>query len=230
MHLIEHAANELYKKSHKPHHRHVDPKMFDAFDGSLVDTLCMIIIPLLVTKSLIHCNVWSYMAFGTSYSVWLTLIHAEYMHPWDRFFRMVGFGTSSDHHVHHRLFKYNYGHIFMYWDFIFGTFRSPETVKTFAVYDAGKTAATKPTSPIRVLHSASVLVAVVGALTTGWRVDRLRAQSPTHRVLPRLSDGESVFLVAGLFVCISWLLLATTFPLFTSVLKEERVLPKKKRV
>jgi sterol desaturase/sphingolipid hydroxylase (fatty acid hydroxylase superfamily) len=231
MHIIEHAGAELYKMSHKPHHKHVDPQMFDAFDGSLVDTLCMIVIPLLVTKSLIHCNVWTYMAFGTSYSAWLTLIHAEYRHPWERVFHLIGFGTSSDHHVHHRLFKYNYGHIFMYWDVLFGTYRSPQTVKTFAVYDADSAAGKeiqKPKSPIRVLHSASLLVATAGALVTGWRVDRLRAQSPTNRLLPRLSDTESVFYVAGLFICISWLLLATTFPLIASVLKEERAKSKRK--
>ena len=25
-----------------------------------------------------------------------------------------GFGTAADHHVHHKLFKYNYGHLFMW--------------------------------------------------------------------------------------------------------------------
>jgi lathosterol oxidase len=39
----------------------------------------------------------------------LTLIHAEYRHPWDPLFRALGWGTAADHHVHHSLFKYNYG-------------------------------------------------------------------------------------------------------------------------
>ena len=30
----------------------------------------------------------------------------------------AGFGTAADHHVHHKMFKYNYGHLFMYWDML----------------------------------------------------------------------------------------------------------------
>jgi hypothetical protein len=47
----------------------------------------------------VHCNVWSYMAFGTIYASWLTLIHSEIQHPWDPVFRKLGLGTASDHHV-----------------------------------------------------------------------------------------------------------------------------------
>jgi hypothetical protein len=28
--------------------------------------------------------------------------------------RPLGIGTAADHHVHHKLFKYNFGHIFMW--------------------------------------------------------------------------------------------------------------------
>lgn len=64
---------------------------------------------------------------------WLTLIHSEYPHPWDPLFRKLGFGTAADHHVHHKLFKYNYGHLFMYWDMAAGTYKDPSTVKYFNV-------------------------------------------------------------------------------------------------
>ena len=53
----------------------------------------------------------------------LTLLHSEYEHPFDFLFRMIGIGTARDHNIHHRLQKYNYGHMFMYWDYIFGTFK-----------------------------------------------------------------------------------------------------------
>lgn len=43
-------------------------------------------------------------------------------------------GTPADHHVHHRLFVYNYGHIFMYWDRLLGTYRAPEDVRQFVNY------------------------------------------------------------------------------------------------
>ena len=37
MHMLEHGmSTEFYKRSHKPHHRFTNPRLFDAFNGSLV--------------------------------------------------------------------------------------------------------------------------------------------------------------------------------------------------
>ena len=132
MHIVQHKSYSiLYKISHKPHHKFTNPKLFDAFNGSFMDTLIMIIFPLIITAQLVHTNVWSYITFGTLYANWLTLIHCEYSHPWDFLFRLIGFGTSGDHHVHHKLFIYNFGHLFMYWDILYGTYKSPFTVDLF---------------------------------------------------------------------------------------------------
>lgn len=132
MHIIQHKSySALYKISHKPHHKFINPKIFDAFNGSYIDTLIMVIFPLLITAQLVHTNVWSYVTFGTLYANWLVLIHSEYSHPWDFLFRLVGFGTSGDHHVHHKLFVYNYGHLFMYWDFLYGTYKNPLSIDLF---------------------------------------------------------------------------------------------------
>jgi sterol desaturase/sphingolipid hydroxylase (fatty acid hydroxylase superfamily) len=132
MHRLEHVGKGLiYEVTHKPHHHFTNPRIFDAFNGSIADTFCMILIPLFITKEIVHCNVWSYMAFGSLYANWLTLIHAEFTHPWDRYFRYIGFGTAGDHHVHHKLFKYNFGHLFMYWDILFQTYKSPTKVSVF---------------------------------------------------------------------------------------------------
>jgi len=129
MHLGEHKISTwVYQQSHKPHHRFTNPRLFDAFDGSLVDTICMILIPLVIVARLVPANVWSYMTFGTLYANWLVLIHSEFVHPWDEVFRKLGFGTAADHHVHHRLFVYNYGHLFMYWDWALGTYRDPRSL------------------------------------------------------------------------------------------------------
>jgi len=56
MHLGEHKVDSLfgskqwfYRKSHKPHHRFTNPKLFDAFNGSLSDTFFMILVPLFAT-------------------------------------------------------------------------------------------------------------------------------------------------------------------------------------
>lgn len=128
MHRFEHCFSfTLYKKSHKPHHRFTNPRLFDAFNGSVADTVLMILIPLFITAHIVRdCNVWTYMAFGSMYANWLVLIHSEYVFPWDSSFRLLGLGTPGDHHVHHKLFVYNYGHLFMWFDQIGGTYRSPK--------------------------------------------------------------------------------------------------------
>jgi alternative squalene epoxidase len=145
MHMIEHVMKgesvvfgykitwpfNLYANSHKPHHRFTNPRLFDAFNGSAMDTFLMILLPLYITSQIIDANVWSYMAFGSLYANWLTLIHSEYHHPWETLFRTIGLGTAADHHVHHKLFNYNYGHLFMYYDWIFGTYKNPTTVRYF---------------------------------------------------------------------------------------------------
>lgn len=77
MHVLEHKLDpRLYKASHKPHHRFTNPRLFDAFNGSPADTFLMILFPLVVVSRLVNANVWSYMAFGSLYANWLTLIHA----------------------------------------------------------------------------------------------------------------------------------------------------------
>eukprot|EP00040_Diaphanoeca_grandis_P017340 m.90265 g.90265 ORF g.90265 m.90265 type:complete len:322 (-) comp26379_c1_seq1:232-1197(-) len=125
IHYSEHVVTSWYRISHKAHHKWTNPRLFDAYNADVKDAVVMITIPLFVTAHVIPMNVWSYMAFGSLYSNWLTLIHSEFSHPWDSFFRKIGFGTAADHHVHHKLFKYNFGHLFMYWDIAFGTYRNP---------------------------------------------------------------------------------------------------------
>ena len=45
---------------------------------------------------------------------------------------MFGLGTAGDHHVHHKCFIYNYGHLFMWWDMMAGTYRSPLAIDSFS--------------------------------------------------------------------------------------------------
>jgi sterol desaturase/sphingolipid hydroxylase (fatty acid hydroxylase superfamily) len=121
-HLCEHHPG-IYR-FHKAHHHYINPTFFIAFHGSITDTFVMVIVPLFITAHIIPANMWSYMTFGSIYSNWLVIIHSEYEHPWDPLFRRIGFGTPADHHIHHKLLRYNYGHIFMYWDIICGTYKS----------------------------------------------------------------------------------------------------------
>jgi sterol desaturase/sphingolipid hydroxylase (fatty acid hydroxylase superfamily) len=134
MHYFEHKGplgKAFYQTSHKPHHRFLNPRLFDAFDGSVPDTFCMILLPLATTAQVLHANVWEYMLFGSVWSAWLCLIHSEVHNPWDPLFRLLGLGTAADHHVHHRTFIWNYGHTMMWWDRLLGTYKPPSEVRTF---------------------------------------------------------------------------------------------------
>mmetsp|Transcript_7534 Transcript_7534/g.15698 ORF Transcript_7534/g.15698 Transcript_7534/m.15698 type:complete len:348 (-) Transcript_7534:107-1150(-) len=120
-HRVEHLVPSLYKGTHKPHHVHKSPVLFDAFSGSLGDTYFMILNPLFTTSRLIRMNVWGYMVFGAIYSSTLCLIHSEKEHPWEPTLGRLGFGTARKHHYHHRRFDGEYGHLFAWWDMLFGT-------------------------------------------------------------------------------------------------------------
>ena len=130
MHRLEHGVSTTYyKHSHKPHHRFINPQIFNAFNGSTIDTFTMILIPLHGTCQLLRfCSLLDYIAFGFTYSSYLMLIHSEYPHAWDTVFSYLGVGTASDHHVHHAKFVWNYGHLFTYWDRMCGTYKAPAAV------------------------------------------------------------------------------------------------------
>jgi sterol desaturase/sphingolipid hydroxylase (fatty acid hydroxylase superfamily) len=136
-HRIEHMY--AYTLTHKPHHVYKSPTMFIAFHGSVYDTVFMILIPLFLTSqackipslSCLGLNTVEYMYFGVLYSSYLTLIHSEYHNRWDKILtdtfpiKYLCVATSADHHVHHKLFKWNYGHLFMIWDRIGNTWIDP---------------------------------------------------------------------------------------------------------
>lgn len=131
-HLLEHNWAALYIRSHKMHHRFVNPKLYNAFSGSLLDTFTLILVPLFLTHQICYfVNNKGLAAFGTLYAAQFTMIHCEFRHPWDSLFEWLGIGTAEDHNIHHLLFKYNYGHFFMWWDWLLGTYKAPHTVKQF---------------------------------------------------------------------------------------------------
>ena len=126
-HMAEHSLSSLYISSHKPHHRYITPTLFDAFDGSFLDTVFLILFPLFATCRLLNMvNAWSYIAFGFVYSVHFMLIHSEWENFGDSMASKFGIYVAKDHHVHHARFIYNYAHFFTFWDRALGTYR--ETV------------------------------------------------------------------------------------------------------
>ena len=133
-HITEHRLSWLYRSGHKQHHKWRNPRLFDAFSGHIFDTTLMILIPLYLTANLVHANCGSYIVFGTTYSAYLMILHSEYALPWDNLARNLGIGTAHDHNVHHTKVVYNFGHFFMVWDQLFGTYMDPRDVDKFRIY------------------------------------------------------------------------------------------------
>ena len=111
-------GNYLYIKSHAPHHKHTKPVMTNAFDGSYIDTLMMIIVPLYITSKIVHLNATEYIIFGCIYSSILTLIHSHKCHIWENTFmwKILRLGTSSAHRIHHKNPKKCMGHLTTLYD------------------------------------------------------------------------------------------------------------------
>lgn len=123
-HRAEHVLAPLYIASHKAHHRFTNPNVFDAFDGSVADTAALILLPLFATSQVMTgVSAWSYIAFGFVYSTHFMLIHSEWACPQDGLASKFGIYVAADHHVHHSLFLYNYGHFFTFWDRCMGTYK-----------------------------------------------------------------------------------------------------------
>lgn len=154
-HRLEHVIKPLYMRAHVPHHKWRSPSLFEAFEGSMTDTIVMIVIPLFLSAHgiaflskfmlpfVIAPTAVDYMIFGTIYANFLCLIHSPRVHPWEdtrtllgRLVRALGIGTAADHHVHHFTYSSNFGHLFTVWDRMSGRYKSPSDVKTFSMYQS----------------------------------------------------------------------------------------------
>ena len=128
-HRLEHSWPALYVRSHKSHHKWINPRLYNAFSACVNDTITLILIPLFLTHWVcrtVNCN--TFAIFGTLYAAQFTLIHCEFPHPWDPLLKLFGIGTAEDHNVHHAYFTLNYGHFVMWWDWLGGTYRSGSTM------------------------------------------------------------------------------------------------------
>ena len=124
MYIIHRAEHALKSTFHHNHHVHQRPKWFNAFDAHVMDTAFLILVPLHVTTYIFHLCMFEYILFGLVISTIFTLIHSEReVFFFDSFAKKIGLGTSHFHAQHHLFRNVNYGHVFTYWDRIFGTFK-----------------------------------------------------------------------------------------------------------
>jgi sterol desaturase/sphingolipid hydroxylase (fatty acid hydroxylase superfamily) len=125
MYIIHRAEHALKSTLHHHHHVHQRPKWFHAFDAHVMDTVFLILVPLHATTSIFHFCMFEYILFGLLISTMFTLIHSEReVFFFDRFAKNLGLGTSHFHAQHHFYRNVNFGHIFEYWDLLFGTFKA----------------------------------------------------------------------------------------------------------
>eukprot|EP00924_Labyrinthula_sp_SR-Ha-C_P013064 snap_masked-scaffold_12-processed-gene-8.44-mRNA-1 protein AED:0.06 eAED:0.06 QI:0/-1/0/1/-1/1/1/0/270 len=123
-HLAEHEIPTIYKKTHKAHHKFTNPHLFNAFDATILDAVFLILFPLYLTMRFLPVSCASYIVFGMTYSSHFMLIHSEFEHSFDPLLKLFYVNTAADHHVHHKLFKYNYGHFFTIYDQMAGTYKT----------------------------------------------------------------------------------------------------------
>ena len=118
MHRMEHITKSSF---HQVHHKYSIPEWHNAYDASVIDTCVMILLPLHLTTHLFHLSLSEYIWFGTLLSFWLTLIHSNRTFWFEKYLNRMGLCSPKFHRKHHMCRNVNYGHIFVIWDFVFGT-------------------------------------------------------------------------------------------------------------
>lgn len=121
MHRKLHENKLLYKYIHKLHHSYSKPETltpwasiaFHPIDGMLQASPYVLLLPFIPTHYLTHIA----MVFFTA--IWATYIHDAMD------FNVDPVMGSKYHTIHHTHYIYNYGQIFIFCDWIWGTLRVP---------------------------------------------------------------------------------------------------------
>ena len=108
-----------YKRLHKPHHLWKNPTpwashAFHPLDGWLQGTAYHIFVVFFPMHKVVHLLALVFV------NVWTNSIHDGCsFFPWS-------FINGAAHHtIHHTDFHYNYGQYFVFWDWVFGSYRDP---------------------------------------------------------------------------------------------------------
>lgn len=96
---------------HKKHHRHVKTIPWHSLDASIVENLCLNILPIFTAPLVVGLSDW-----GVYWWVVAATISTLTAHKW------VGDGDPTTHGIHHRLLNCNYGIIGLT-DWLFDTTR-----------------------------------------------------------------------------------------------------------
>ena len=122
MHRKLHTNKTLYKYVHLMHHQYNKPETltpwasiaFHPLDGILQCSPYVVMLPL------VPCHYLTHIIMVISTAIWATYIHDSM--DWN----IDPIMGSKYHTVHHTHYIYNYGQIFIFMDWFFGTLRVPE--------------------------------------------------------------------------------------------------------
>ena len=115
-HVLEHR---IHSKSHAQHHMHIRPCALDAFKTGCLDAVVSFMLPLFISLWAVRPNKSCAALFGAGYSIWLQFIHSENSYALSLHSKI--FVTPRYHRTHHGHPQKNLGHIFVVWDWLYGS-------------------------------------------------------------------------------------------------------------
>ena len=115
-HVIGH---KVWKSSHFVHHKHTQPSSDISFDTGICDAILQLILPLFTSIHIIYPNKSELLLFGLFYMNWLQYIHSNNLYDFKKNKLLV---SPHFHKLHHQYHCKNFGHVFIIWDKLGGTF------------------------------------------------------------------------------------------------------------
>ena len=121
MHRFEHLGKVNY---HHFHHTFRIPSIKIAFTGHILDTLILVLVPLYLCIILFPMNMYSFILTGSIISNYFLYIHNNYSFTFDKYLPSFGLMSAKQHEMHHRYCNCNFGHLFIWNDYLFCTLKN----------------------------------------------------------------------------------------------------------
>ena len=121
IHRFEHWEKLDY---HRFHHLFRIPSVKVAFVGHILDTILLVLVPLYTCMLLFPMNMYSFIVSGSIFSNFFLYIHNNHNFVYDKYLPYVGLISAKQHEMHHRFCNCNFGHLFVWNDYLFRTLKN----------------------------------------------------------------------------------------------------------
>lgn len=121
IHRFEHWEKFDY---HRFHHVFRVPSMNVAYVGHLFDTILLVLVPLYICMLCFPMNMLSFIISGSIFSNYFLYIHNNQNFSFDKYLPYFGLISAKQHELHHRFCHCNFGHLFVWNDYLFRTLKS----------------------------------------------------------------------------------------------------------